>query len=198
MEHAAPKKIDRRQVRTKRRIRDAFMELISEKPMEKLTIKELAERADIDRKTFYLHYDSIAGLVDELQGELLHKLEDTLGAYDLFQPDFDALGFFRRINALIEEDTELHRRMITADGYRFFYDKLKRAMKGYLAERYQQRLAQSRASAVKRDLYAEYVTSGIVAVYVEWLRHPEYDLEEVAEAASEIAYDGMRAAIARI
>ena len=58
MEHTATKKIDRRQVRTKRRIRDAFMELIMEKPMEKLTIKELAERADIDRKTFYLHYDS--------------------------------------------------------------------------------------------------------------------------------------------
>ncbi len=185
MEQTAPKKIDRRQVRTKRRIRDAFMELISEKPMEKLTIKELAERADIDRKTFYLHYDSIAGLVDELQGELLHKLEDALGEYDLFQPDFDALGFFRRINALIEEDTEFHRRMIMADGYRF-------------AGHYQQRLAQSRVSAVKRDLYAEYVTSGIVAVYVEWLKHPEYDLEEVAEAASEIAYGGVRAAIAQI
>lgn len=198
MERTAPKKIDRRQVRTKRRIRDAFMELIMEKPIEKLTIKELAERADIDRKTFYLHYDSIAGLVDELQGELLHKLEDTLGEYDLFQPDFDALGFFRRINALIEEDTEFHRRMITADGYRFFYEKLKKAMKSYIAGHYQQRLARSRASAVKRDLYAEYVTSGIVAVYVEWLRHPEYDLEAVAEAASEIAYGGVRMAIAQL
>ena len=41
-----PKKLDRRQIRTKRRIREALMALVMEKPVEKITIKELAERAD--------------------------------------------------------------------------------------------------------------------------------------------------------
>ena len=38
-----PKKLDRRQIRTKRRIREALMALVMEKPVEKITIKELAE-----------------------------------------------------------------------------------------------------------------------------------------------------------
>lgn len=37
-----------------------------------------------------------------------------------------------------------------------------------------------------------------MAVYVEWLKHPEFDLDEVAEAASEIAYGGVRAVLDQI
>ena len=47
-------KQDRRKRRSDAAIQRAFDELLDEKPLEKITVKELAERADIDRKTFYL------------------------------------------------------------------------------------------------------------------------------------------------
>ncbi|MBQ9794006.1 MAG: hypothetical protein IJW34_03570 [Clostridia bacterium] len=48
-------KIDRRIIKTKRAIAVALLQLLSEKPLEEITITELTLKADINRKTFYLH-----------------------------------------------------------------------------------------------------------------------------------------------
>ena len=192
------KKTDRRQLRTRRRIREAFVALVMEKELGKITIKELAERADIDRKTFYLHYSAIGDVLEELQNELLEKVDQLVSAYDVFQPDFDALRFFRDINQMIDQEYAFYRRMLQASEYRFFYDKLKEAMKDFLWEKYYPRVKHAKLSLVKLKLYSEYATSGVMSLYVEWLKHPEYDLEAVAEAASEIAYGGAKAVLDRI
>lgn len=187
-----PKKLDRRQIRTKRRIREALMALVVEKPLEKITIKELAERADIDRKTFYLHYGAISEVVIEMQEEILGRLESMIEAYDLFQPDFDAQALFRDINSIVGSESEFYRRMLVMDRYSFFYERLKDMMKAYLQRKYHDHLDSTTVSRVKLELYMEYVATGVMAVYVHWLKHPEYSLDEVAEAASEIAYGGGR------
>ena len=46
----------RRTQMTRRLIRTALIELMGEKTFERITIKELCERADVNRTTFYLHY----------------------------------------------------------------------------------------------------------------------------------------------
>ncbi len=51
------KKPDRRTRRSQKRLFEALMELILEKPYESVTVSEIAERADVARATFYLHYD---------------------------------------------------------------------------------------------------------------------------------------------
>ena len=93
MEAKGKKRPDRRHARTERRIREAFTELVMEKNVDKITIKELAERADIDRKTFYLHYSSVWDVLEEIQVEILEKVDGLMSESDLFHPSFDALGF---------------------------------------------------------------------------------------------------------
>lgn len=56
--------MDLREKKTKRNIRNAFIELRSKKPLERISIKELAE---ISKATFYLHYKDIYFLTDEIQ-----------------------------------------------------------------------------------------------------------------------------------
>ena len=63
------KKTDLRVKKTRRAIRSAFLELAKEKPIEKITVKELAERAEINKATFYSHYETIYALIDELEQE---------------------------------------------------------------------------------------------------------------------------------
>ena len=48
--------MDLRVKKTERAIRKAFYELMLEKPIPKITVKELAERAEINKTTFYAHY----------------------------------------------------------------------------------------------------------------------------------------------
>ena len=50
---SSPEKTDLRVIKTKKAIRNAFAELLSEKDIQKITIKDIADTAVINRKTFY-------------------------------------------------------------------------------------------------------------------------------------------------
>lgn len=58
---------------TKKVIREAFVKLLQDKPIEKIRISELCELADIHRGTFYQHYQDIYDLQDSIRQELLEK-----------------------------------------------------------------------------------------------------------------------------
>lgn len=91
------RKIDRRVIKTKRAILDAFMGLVATMPYEKITISALAREANIDRKTFYLHYASIDDLLEDVMEQ---KLEEMLGedSESRFADDGSALSFLTHIN----------------------------------------------------------------------------------------------------
>lgn len=61
--------MDLRIERTKRSIINAFIELRSKKPLEKITVKELSEYALINKATFYSHYHDIYDLSEQLEKE---------------------------------------------------------------------------------------------------------------------------------
>ncbi len=63
--------MDLRVERTKKNIKNAFLELRSKKPLEKITIKELSELAVINRATFYTHYQDIYDLSEHIEDEIV-------------------------------------------------------------------------------------------------------------------------------
>ena len=78
--------MDLRNQRTIKSIRNAFIELRSQKPLEKITVKELSELALINKATFYRHYEDIYALSDELEDEVIKSCIDILPtAESLFQ-----------------------------------------------------------------------------------------------------------------
>ena len=62
--------MDRRVKRTKNAIKEAFLYLSRTQEVNKIKVSELAELADINRKTFYLHYVDVFGVLEEIQNEL--------------------------------------------------------------------------------------------------------------------------------
>lgn len=68
--------MDLRQQKTRRSIVNAFLSLRSVRPLEKITVRELAERAEIHKATFYLHYHDIYELSESLE---LEVIDDILG-----------------------------------------------------------------------------------------------------------------------
>lgn len=78
-------KTDLRIIKTRRSIKEAFMELIMMKPVNKITVTELAERAEISKGTFYLHYLDIYDLYNRLVEEVANKIAESFNPYpDLF------------------------------------------------------------------------------------------------------------------
>lgn len=82
-----PRKIDRRTLYTRSVIKDALLELLEEKTFDKITVSSVCKQAEITRATFYLHYDNLSAVLDELLDEALMISEENAGhpAYDVIQ-----------------------------------------------------------------------------------------------------------------
>lgn len=65
--------MDLRVEKTRRNIINAFLNLRSRKPLEKITVKELAEIAQINKATFYLHYHDIYELSELLEKDVIES-----------------------------------------------------------------------------------------------------------------------------
>ncbi len=94
---ARERKTDRRTLYTIQAIKDAFLELESEMSFEKISVKAVCDRAEISRATFYLHYDSLNVVLDEVIDDALLFSESAHGTVidlvDIIQSGkFDMLG----------------------------------------------------------------------------------------------------------
>lgn len=72
---------DRRVRKTKKAIQDAFCEMIKEKNLNEIPIKELCAKADINKSTFYLHYHDIYDLADKMQEILIQDVCAIIDEY---------------------------------------------------------------------------------------------------------------------
>ena len=69
-----PRKTDLRVIKSKKAIKDAFLQLIKEKSYGNITITDIANKAMINRKTFYMHYETKENLYNEITDELLEEI----------------------------------------------------------------------------------------------------------------------------
>ena len=70
--------MDLRIEKTERGIKNAFIELRSRKPLEKITVKELCELACINKSTFYSHYKDFYDLSDSMEAEVVRSMTNSI------------------------------------------------------------------------------------------------------------------------
>lgn len=75
-------KTDARVRYTQKVIKDAFLSLLQEKPAGKITVTEVCDKAEINRGTFYKHYQDCYDLMDKLQEDALMQFDEMLATVE--------------------------------------------------------------------------------------------------------------------
>ena len=161
---------DRRVIRTKKAIRSAFAELIAEKEYKDITVTDIAERADINRKTFYNYYSNIEALMADIESEAVatyDRLLDDLKAHDLLNsPEL----IVTRISSTVTENLDyFHDLLIMSKNDVLFSriaDNVKKQIRDILD-------SQEVLDPVRAETLAIFITSGALSVYREWIRRGE-------------------------
>lgn len=106
---------DRRVIRTNQALRKAFRKLAQQYRFHELTVQQLTAEANINRKTFYLHYDSIDDLADSFTAEIAdHLLALLLKAQDpLTHPG----AWFEQLNDFFEQAPKFYTFTLNSDDY---------------------------------------------------------------------------------
>ncbi len=143
---------------TKRMFHDSYYELLQEMPMERITVKALCERADLNRSTFYLHYETLDDLLRELEQAWIDEHFQNLG----YVGENDVTtGFILRLLTMIKENRILFRRLLDDSPFVTLYSQ---RMRSYFLQ-----TIQNPNSPTEADYSNVFVLSGGLAVAKTWL-----------------------------
>lgn len=190
MENVAKKK-DRRVIRTQRSIRNALAQLLVEKDLEKISIKEIAEKADVDRKTVYNYYKSVQEILDEMENDwvedfdlITKRLENERGAEYLQH-------FFPALTELLADDIELYTQLMRMGTQ----SRVIRRWTDFLGEKIKKAFARSyELDADKVIVAAEFVMAGMFWSYRSWFNSDrKKTLKELSEELGGLVVGGLNA-----
>jgi len=181
-------KMDRRIRKTKKAIRLAFAELLSQKDINEITVRDISDLADINRKTFYNYYSGIYQIVDEIENEIVLAYESILGEVDLKRDLKNPYRIFERLTAIINTDLDFYGYLLSMRGNVSLVSKIVTMLKTKTKEALRSQIEMDETTA---DIVLEYAISGMIAVYQQWFNsNRRQSIEEISETVSILFFHG--------
>ncbi len=119
----AGEKIDRRVKYTKMVLEESFITLMEKKDISKITIKEICEKADINRSTFYAHYSDQYDLLRKIENKFLADIQAYLENFDKKYTE-DILLITEKIFQYIRKNARICRLLLSERGDFTFQKKI--------------------------------------------------------------------------
>ncbi len=187
-------RLDRRIVRSRNAILSAFERLLMEKPLADITVSAIAREANVDRKTFYVHFGTVDGLLDAIAVDVVEMIVDSVEK-TLASMDGDtserALGaaatFFKTVNEALCNNLVLNRQLIENIPLDDFMARA--PLEHEIAER---DLLPQGLKDEMFDYYLAFLLSGIIGIYRTWaLSDGSVPIERVSEVANDLTLNGL-------
>lgn len=175
--------MDRRIVRSRQMIMEAFIGPLGEQDFEKITIQGIADRANVNRGTVYLHFTDKYDLLERSVETYLKMLVDSClpeeGPGAGLSPDLLVRAF-----VYLKEHASIYRVLITSRGTPTFRHRMTQMIKGNIAVVVS---GMKLESDIHRDVLAQYLSISITGL-IEWwvVESMPYTPEEMVEQLNKI------------
>lgn len=146
-------------------IREAFLELLKEKPLPKITVKEICALAELNRTTFYKHYSDPRDLLSELENEAIDRLLSLIGTDAGQNPEQILVAVFRTI----KQHHDLFECFTSVEDDRHFTRRLSVCCFEKICALARQK-EDNDCSPLTEPLRFSYIAGGVSGVIEYWLR----------------------------
>lgn len=163
----AEKKEYRNAVRSRKMIREAFVDLLHEKPFEKITATDIINRSGLNRSTFYAHYPDAKGILEEFIGEIITMFRQMLAEMDFSRFLNEPEPNLKKVVAFLEENQVLYRLLGKSDMSLIYLEQLKKVLIQQVLEA--PNLPTMGRSQINVDIRIRMLLSGVIDAYREWL-----------------------------
>ena len=158
------KRTDARVERTKSAIRAAFLKLLSDKPYETMTVKDVAATAGVDRKTVYNYYGGVYDIRADVERALVNQLEKDAAALD-FKNNMDTpQRIFSTLASIVISRLEIYEYIIKIDGSSGIIQKIVSVMQSKLCGAL--RLAHVDGDC---EMLSRFIISGMISACEDWM-----------------------------
>lgn len=181
-------KLDRRVRRTRTLLTQGLIQLMEEKDIRDISVRELSDLVDINRGTFYLHYKDIYDLLNQLEDEMFLEFNEIMSKNMPNDFQVSALqSILEDIFLFLEKHREMARVMIGPHGDLAFVNRLKNLVKEHMD------IIAKLQHSTREYAYTEaFIISGCIGVIEIWLNHPTpQSPKEMAAYCSDFLIKGL-------
>ena len=183
----AEKKEYRNAVRSRKMIREAFVDLLHQKTVEKITATDIINRSGLNRSTFYAHYPDVKGIIDEITGEVIGLFKQMLAEMDFSRFLNEPEPNLKKVVAFLAENQELYRLMGQSDMSLIYLEEMKKVLIQQVLDA--PNLPTGKLSQISVDIRIRMLLSGVIDAYREWLAGGiDCTLEEMTSEVANIAF----------
>ena len=175
------KQTERRE-RTRGEIERAFMSLVSERGFDRVSVKDICLRADVNRNTFYLHYtdkdDLARALLDRMMMAQIGALAEEASTMSEATPE-RIEEIVRRMLGMLYADRQFYRVFLTDEGLSRHVRPLQRLT---------YRMVVARASRPVSEVALDYIICGVIGVLTTFLSSHGREIDEIAPGLARLLY----------
>lgn len=161
------------------------MQLVEEKEMSRISVSELSAKAVVNRSTFYLHYDDVAAVAEDIELEISESIASCIEDFTFTDVYGSAYILFKKLTKRLEENSLMKRYIIFSTNSEHVIARLKAIFLQMTMASIMNNFPS--LSEVTVSYYLTYATAGIIDSYVRWVRNnEEMTLEESIRYVSEL------------
>jgi len=177
-------KDDRRVRKTKKALRESLAELLMEKSIQHVTVRELTDKADVHRSTFYANFKDIYDLYNQTEDFVIQEISEILSA----EYNLDAKAFFSVLLQYIFDNKQVCRLILTGNINGIFISRISTLFKDLCIECWKKE-HNLKCSDKELVYHAQFFLSGSMGVVGEWVTgNFEYSMEEIMVLLADIDY----------
>jgi len=178
------RKEDRRVRKTKKALREGMAELLMEKGIQQITVRELTDKADVHRSTFYANFKDVYDLYKQMEDMVIQEVGEILSLeYNLNTREFFGV-LFRYIN----ENKKICRLILGEHASGTFYNRISDLLKDSCIACWRGEFSLT-AGAEELEPYAQFLLSGSLSMVGEWVGSDfARPAEELMRILAEIDY----------
>ena len=178
---ATQKKEDRRVRRTKKLLTQALTQLLQEKQINEITVKELTDLADMNRGTFYLYYKDIFDMLEKIEDGLFEALDEIVSLHEHDDVSHQTTPILLDLFHFIEENQEMCRVLLSPHGDMNILHRLNQVVREKCLQMWPNEEDKKDATF---EYHYSFVVYGCVGVFRAWLNG---NCQEPAEKMAEMA-----------
>lgn len=181
---------DRRIKRTKMLLQNALVDLMLEKAVGKISVKELTQKADVNRSTFYLHYLDIYDMLEQMENEFVETIQGFFHDFFTPLPTSMPLTLFVNISEWLEQDKEYYVKLLRGSASGYIFEELESRIRDeFLTLLY---LIFLDEESLDLRIRVNFTVSGTVGVLRMWVMEGgNISLVELSETIDDILNNGM-------
>ncbi len=153
-------------IRSRKMIRESFLELLKEKDISKITVTDIVNKADLNRSTFYAHYIDIRAITEEMENEVIDKILEILKNFEFKSFFNNPTPLLLEVSRFLESNKDTYKILLKVNYAETFLKKLKKVFANYMMSATD--IPEYLKDSKMVNLRISYFAGGIINMYQDW------------------------------